>query len=170
MSSKEHTQESGLRPLALIAAVARNGVIGAADGGLPWHYREDLQFYKRTTMGRALIMGRATAQSQGALPGRRNIIVSRSLRQAPAGFELAHDLDEAIDCARTSDAEPFINGGGQLYAAALSQVTHMYLTEIPEEPAGTVRFPAIDFSAWHLVAQTSGASGCVFREWRRRPT
>ncbi|MFW5844704.1 MAG: dihydrofolate reductase [Planctomycetota bacterium] len=155
------------QPLALIAAVARNGVIGA-QGDLPWHYPEDLAFYKRSTMGRALIMGRGTAESQGPLPGRRNIIVSRSLETPPTGFELADNLEAGIAMARTSDDEPFINGGGQIYAAALPLVTRMLLTEIPEEPDGTVHFPAVDWSHWELHWEERGSSGCVFREYRRR--
>jgi dihydrofolate reductase len=153
--------------LALIAAVARNGAIGLL-GRMPWHQPEDLAFYKRTTLGHCLIMGRATAESCGALPGRRSILVSRTLREPPAGFELAPDLGSAVALARQTDVEPFINGGAQIYAAALPQVTRMYLTEVPIEPQGDTFFPAIPWDEWEQVAEERGTSGCIYREWRRR--
>ena len=111
--------EATLAPLALIVAVARNGVIGK-DGTLPWHVSEDLKHFKKTTSGHAIIMGRNTHESIGkALPGRRNIVVTRTAGAVFRGCETAHSLEEAIALARTTDDCPFIIGGASLYEAAL---------------------------------------------------
>ncbi len=103
--------------LNLIVAVARNGVIGR-NGALPWRLPEDLAHFKRTTMGSPIIMGRKTWESIGRpLPGRRNIVVSRSKNLAANGAEIAADLDAALAlCADATEA--FVIGGAQLYSAA----------------------------------------------------
>lgn len=100
-----------LAPLALIVAVARNGVIGR-DGTLPWHVSEDLKHFKKSTEGHAIIMGRKTHDSIGrALPKRRNIVLTRQTAALFPGCETAHSLGEAIALARSTDDCPFIIGG-----------------------------------------------------------
>lgn len=133
-------------PLALVVAVAKNGVIGK-NGALPWHHPEDLKHFKTVTTGHAILMGRNTYASIGKpLPNRRNIVVSRTPSFLANGCEVAASLDEAIRLARTTDPEPRIIGGAALYAAALPRATSIYFTEVDESPDGDVRFPEFDRS------------------------
>ena len=139
-------------PLVLIASVARNGSIGQG-GQLAWHDAEDLRWFRRQTMGCAVIMGRKTWQSLPArfkpLPGRRNIVVSRTPGWADTGAEVAHNLDDAVRLARDGTAPRiFIIGGGQLFAAALPLADELVLTEIDADLPGDTRFPAWDRSAF----------------------
>ena len=135
-------------PLAMIAAMAKNRVIGRA-GGIPWHHPGDQQRFKRLTMGHALIMGRATYDSIGRpLPGRRTIVISRNPALRIAGCEVAPDLDTAIALARTTDPEPFIAGGEQIYAAALPRATTLHLTLLDDTHPGDTYFPELDEAAW----------------------
>jgi dihydrofolate reductase len=154
-------------PLALIVAVARNGVIGR-DGGLPWHLSEDLRHFKRTTGGHAIIMGRKTHESIGrALPNRRNIIVTRS-GATFEGCETARSLNAAIDLARQTDDCPFIIGGATLYAEALPFVTEIHLTSIDRDVEGDTHFPS-DLSDFEEVETRAGETeGVTFRVLRRR--
>lgn len=156
-----------VRPLALIAAMARNRVIGN-HGDLPWHEPEDLAHFKRTTSGHAVIMGRKTAESLKfkPLPKRRNLVVTRRHGLVLPGFEVFTDLDAAIAAARTTDPEPFIIGGGELYTLSLPQVTTMYLTVVDREVTGDAFFPEFDEEQWQ--ERERRASGVlVFRTLER---
>lgn len=159
---------SALAPLAVIAAVARNGVIGK-DGDLPWHLPEDLRHFKKTTCGHAIIMGRRTHESIGlALPKRRNIVVTRKRGASFEGCETANTLHEAIALARTTDSCPFIIGGANLYEEALPIATEIHLTTIDRDIEGDVRFPD-DLSAFEEVETHRGESPDVtFRLLRRK--
>jgi dihydrofolate reductase len=138
-----------VKPLALIAAMAKNRVIGNR-GDLPWHEPEDLAHFKRTTSGHAVIMGRKTAESLKLrpLPKRRNMVVTRQQGLTLPGFEVFTDLDAAIAAARATDPEPFIIGGGELYAVALPQITTMYLTVVDQECEGDAYFPSFPEQEW----------------------
>lgn len=152
-----------MRPLALIAAMAKNRVIGN-HGDLPWHEPEDLAHFKRTTLGHAVIMGRKTAESLKLrpLPKRRNLVVTRQPGLVLPGFEVFMSLDDAIAAARTTDPEPMVIGGGELYALALPRITIMYLTVIDRDCTGDAFFPAFDERDWHeRERRISGA--LVFR-------
>jgi dihydrofolate reductase len=133
--------------LTLLFARARNGVIGAR-GGLPWRLPEDLAFFKRTTMGHPIVMGRKTWDSIGRpLPGRRSIVVTRNRDFAAPGAEVVHDLDEAL--ARSAGAdEVFVIGGAELYAAALPRADRLLLTEIDADFDGDTFLPAPDPGRW----------------------
>ena len=107
--------------VTIVAAVARNGVIGA-DGGLPWHLPDELRLFKETTLGHVLVMGRRTYESIGRpLPGRGTVVVTRDPAWSAGAEEVvvAHDLDEALERARLLGDEVFVVGGGEVYAAAL---------------------------------------------------
>jgi dihydrofolate reductase len=160
--------EAALAPLALIVAVARNGVIGK-DGALPWHVSEDLKHFKKTTTGHVIIMGRNTHDSIGrALPGRRNIVVTRTTGALFPGCETANSVEEAIALARTTDDCPFIIGGASLYEEALPFATELHLTTIDEDVEGDTYFPK-DLSAFEEVESRAGETpGVVFRVLRRR--
>jgi len=155
-------------PLALIAAVARNGVIGIG-GALPWHISEDLEHFKETTDGHAIIMGRKTHDSIGrALPGRRNIVVTRATGALFPGCETAQGIAEAIGLARTTDDCPFVIGGASLYEEALPLATELYLTTVDEDVEGDTYFPT-DLSDFEEVQSRAGKTpGVVFRLLRRK--
>lgn len=135
--------------VSLIAAVARNGVIGR-DNALPWHLPEDLKHFRTLTIGHPVIMGRRTYQSIGRpLPGRRNMIISRDPRFRADGCETFPSLERALEaCAHTTD-EVFIIGGAQLYAHALPAAQRLYLTEIDRDVPGDTCFPSFDRQRWH---------------------
>lgn len=140
------SQNSG-PPVYLIAAVAANGIIGAG-GKLPWHLPEDLQHFKRLTLGHPIIMGRRTWESlRGALPQRENIVVTRSAGYQARGAALASSLDAALAlCA--GEKRAFVIGGTRLFEAALPLAAGLVLTEIHRDYDGDARFPAWDRSAW----------------------
>ncbi|MGD8606122.1 MAG: dihydrofolate reductase [Myxococcales bacterium] len=155
-------------PLALIVAVARNGVIGK-NGALPWHVSEDLKHFKETTRGHAVIMGRKTHDSIGRpLPSRRNIVVSTQPGAAFSGCETAHTLEDAIALARTTDPCPFVIGGESLYEEALPWATEIHLTTIDQDVDGDAHFRA-DLSEFEEVETKPGQTpGVIFRLLRRK--
>ncbi|MDW8322476.1 MAG: dihydrofolate reductase [Burkholderiales bacterium] len=135
------------RRLAIVAAVARNGVIGV-DNRLPWHLPEDLRHFKRLTLGHHLIMGRRTFESIGRpLPGRTTVILSRDPTYRAIGCLTAGSLQEALALCG-DDPEVFVVGGAQLYAQALPLADRLYLTEIEADYDGDAHFPCFDRSAW----------------------
>ncbi len=144
-------------PLALIAAVARNGAIGN-DNQLLCRISEDLKFFKRTTLGHPIIMGRKTWDSIGRpLPGRRNIVITRNPQWHADGTERAGSLTSALDLAR-NESKVFVIGGGEIYAQALPLADELVLTEIDADFDADTFFPAWDraqFSAEASEPQTS---------------
>jgi len=144
----------------LVVAAARNGVIGA-DGALPWRLPEDLAFFKRTTLGHAIIMGRRTWDSIGRpLPGRRSIVVTRNAGWQGAGAERAGSLAEALAlCAGAGDV--YVIGGAQIYAEALrGRVDSIYLTRIDADFPGDARLPALEPGRWRETSREHhGPSG-----------
>lgn len=144
--------------VAMIAAVGSNGVIGA-DNGIPWRLPSDFAFFKRTTMGKPLIMGRKTFESIGKpLPGRTNIVVTRDQSFAPAGVEVVRSLEDALDLAQAIAArdgvdEVMIGGGGAIYAAMIPRADRLYITHVDAAPEGETTFPAIDPGEWSAVAE-----------------
>lgn len=133
--------------ISLIAAVARNGVIGR-DGGMPWHLPEELRHFKATTMGHTLVMGRRTFEGIGRpLPGRRTIVLTRDRDWHHADVEVAHTFPEALALAGPAD-EVYVAGGAQVYAEALPYAHRVVLTEVDAEPEGDTCFPDWDRSGW----------------------
>ena len=154
-------------PLYAIVAYDKNRLIGK-DGGLPWHYPEDLKYFKKVTMGHAIIHGRKSYEDFGKpLPGRRNIIVTRQQGYQAEGCEVAHDLKQAIILARESDKTPFILGGAQIYAEAMPQVTRLYITEIDADHRGDTYFPPFNHN--EFTQEPPRMSGpLTFRIFNRR--
>lgn len=140
--------------LTLIVARAHNGVIGR-DNELPWRLPEDLAFFKRTTMGAPIVMGRKTHESIGrALPGRRNIVVTRDGSKRFPGCDTATSLDEALAIAEQDHApEAFLIGGAQLYEQGLALAHKLVVTEIAADFAGDATFPAPDPSRWRETSR-----------------
>lgn len=144
--------------LALIVAMAHNRVIGK-DNTLPWHLPEDLQHFKRTTLGAPIIMGRHTWDSIGRpLPGRRNIVVSRNPDWQAAGAEHAGSLEGALALCHATDNPPprvFVIGGAQLYGQALALADELFITEIDADIDGDAHFPVLDASQWQEASRDS---------------
>ena len=160
--------------LTLIVARARNGVIGR-DNQLPWRIREDLAFFKQTTMGAPVIMGRKTHESIGRpLPGRLNLVVTRDRTRQFAGCQTVTSLDEALAvCASHDVPEAFLIGGSELYAAGIDRADRLLITEIDADVDGDAFFPAPDKASWHETARQQGRGGeptpydFAFVEYRR---
>jgi dihydrofolate reductase len=161
--------------LTLIVARARNGVIGR-ENQLPWRLPEDLAFFKATTMGAPIIMGRKTHESIGRpLPGRRNLIVTRDRTKRYEGCDVVHGLEEALAaCTQDGVAEAFLIGGSELYAAGIGQAGKMLITEIDADVEGDAFFPAPDPLEWEEVSRQAGRGGIpdpfefAFVEYRRK--
>lgn len=156
------------RPLSLIVAIARNGVIGRR-GGLPWSYPEDHAYFEATTRGHAVIMGRRTWEERGSpLPERFNVVVTREPRAlADDAVGVARSFDEALELAWARDPSPFVIGGVRIFQAALPRVTRAYVTEIPETPDGDTVY-RFDPAGFHLVSARPGhAPGLRFLVYER---
>ncbi len=141
----------------LVAAVARNGVIGA-QGRLPWHLPEDLKHLKKITLGHPVIMGRRTWESLGKpLPGRDNIVVTRRANFEAPGASVASSLAAAIALC-IGEPVAFVIGGTELYAEALPIANGLVLTEIGRDYEGDTFFPAWDRGAWRATQRESHTS------------
>lgn len=166
--------------VALIAAVANNGVIGDRDG-IPWRLPGDFAHFKRMTMGKPLIMGRNTFESIGRpLPGRTNIVVSRQEGYRPDGVVVASSLEEALERAQeiaVADRanEVMVGGGAEIYRQAMPFADRMYLTQVELEPEGDTYFPPIDFEQWkpggevNVAPHPGDTAAFRVRVYRRNP-
>ena len=149
--------------LALIVAAAANNVIGC-ENRLPWHLPEDLKYFKATTMGKPIIMGRKTYDSIGrALPGRTNIVISRQQDWQAEGVLVAHDLDQAIELAEgvvtSADEgidEAVVIGGAEIYRASIKRAQKIYLTRIKKNFPGDAYFPELSPQEWLKVSAIEG--------------
>ncbi|MBP3798654.1 MAG: dihydrofolate reductase [Ruminococcus sp.] len=139
--------------ISIIAAVSRNGVIGA-DGKIPWDIPEDMAYFSRTTTGGAVIMGRRTYEDIGRpLPKRYNIILSAKLKKAPEGTVLADSLEKAIELAKNSGRENiFLCGGSAVYREGLAIADRIYLTVIDRDYEGNVFFPKFSEKDFRLTS------------------
>lgn len=142
--------------IAMIAGVAENGVIGS-DQTIPWRIPSDMAFFKRTTMGKPVVMGRKQYETVGKpLPGRTNIVVTRQAGYQPDGVLVVHDLASAIEQAKAIAAadgadEVMIIGGGEIYAQALPLADRLYISHVDLQPEGDVVFPAFAHEDWAVV-------------------
>lgn len=142
----------------IIVAYSRNNIIGN-QGQIPWKIPSDLAYFKETTMGSPIIMGRITWESLGRpLPGRLNIVISRDGSYVAEGAELVADLESAIALAKEKAPEQdiFIIGGGQIYAQALKSdlANKVYATEIHNKIEGDTAFPELDSQVWKEISRT----------------
>ncbi len=156
--------------LVLIAAVARHGVIGAANT-LPWRLPDDMRRFRALTTGHAVIMGRRTWDSlPRALPDRQNIVVSGRAGLVATGAEVVSSFPAALACVRLP-RPVFCIGGGEIYALALPHADALFLTEIDIDVAGDTHFPAFDRAQWQATERSArmhanGLDYC-FVTWRR---
>jgi dihydrofolate reductase len=154
--------------LVIVAAVARNGVIGKSNA-LPWHIPGELEHFRAVTTKHAVIMGRKTFESIGKpLPNRRNIVITRDRSLLIEGCETASSLTEAIAMARASDNAPRVIGGAQIYAEALPLATELVLTEIDRDYEGDAYFPAVDRAVWREERRVAHSEPGVSFCWYRR--
>ncbi|WP_417460125.1 dihydrofolate reductase [Kordiimonas sp.] len=138
--------------ISMIVAMGENRLIGR-DNDLPWHIPADLKFFKATTMGKPMIMGRKTFDSIGRpLPGRRTIVVTRNPDWACEGVEVASSLYDALKLAEGAD-EVMIVGGAQIYAQALAEADRLYVTEVALSLEGDAYFPEINDAEWGVVSR-----------------
>lgn len=145
--------------LALIVAMSENRCIGVGNN-LPWRLPADLQYFKRITSGKAIVMGRTTFDSLGRpLPNRTNIVVTRNPTwDGPIGIRLVHSLEAALALAEAvavvnAQDEALIIGGAEIYAQTLSQVSRMYITEVETQVDGDAFFPEFNRSEWRELSR-----------------
>ncbi len=177
--ASRHLLPEGEGRVVLVAAVARNGIIGAK-GGLPWRLSSDLKRFKALTWGKPLVIGRKTFELIGrALPGRDTIVVTRDPTFAPSGVLVAPDIDAALDLAAeragaTGADEIIIGGGAEIYAQTIARANRLFITEVGLDAEGETRFPPIDPHAWREITRETGERGprddadFVFVEYDRR--
>ncbi len=139
--------------ISLIVAASENNVIGK-NNQLLWHLPNDLKFFKNTTWGMPVIMGRKTFESVNKpLPGRINIVITRQTDWKTDGVIVAADLNDALKkAAETNCKEFFIIGGGEIYQQAYEKAEKIYLTKVHTHFEGDTFFPAMDKSKWKLVS------------------
>jgi dihydrofolate reductase len=147
--------------VALVAAVARGGVIGR-DGTIPWRLPEDVAFFKELTTGHVVVMGRRTWESIPdrfrPLPGRRNVVVTRNREWAAEGSERAGSVEEALALAEGTE-RVFVIGGAEVYAAALPHADELVLTEIELDVDGDTFFPEWDRDSFEEVSREQHVAG-----------
>ncbi len=143
--------------ISMVMAMDSNRLIGK-DGGMPWHISADLQYFKRITMGKPMIMGRKTYESIGKpLPGRQSIVVSRNPDWAAAQVQVASSLEGAIELAQQHDAcEMMVIGGAALCQLAMPHIERLYLTVIDHEfEGGDTWLSSFETSDWVNISQQS---------------
>ena len=142
--------------IALIAAVARNNVIGARQA-IPWHIPSDFAWFKVRTMGKPMVMGRKQFETfPRPLPGRPHIVVTRQAGYRPDGVIVVHDLESGLETARNlalaaGQDEIMVIGGGDIYAQAILQADRLYISHVDSAPEGDVYFPPIDPAIWAVA-------------------
>lgn len=140
--------------VTLIAAVASNGTIGK-DNELIWRLPADMAFFKNQTLGKPVLMGRKTFESlKRPLKDRTNIILSRSMPEAPEGCELVRSIPEALE--KYGQEELMVIGGAEIYAQTMQAADRLILTEIDVPFEGDAVFPAFNRNEWKLVSRTPG--------------
>jgi dihydrofolate reductase len=150
--------------IALVAAVAKNGVIGR-DNKLLWRLKTDLRRFRDLTTGKPIVMGRKTFESIGRpLPNRDNIVVTRDPVFAAEGVTVAHSLEDGLREAETCAAgrgvrDVMIAGGGEIYAQTIGGANRLHITEVDLEPDGDALFPRIDGALWRETARRAFPRG-----------
>nr|WP_100402522.1 dihydrofolate reductase [Bacillus sp. FJAT-42315] len=142
--------------ISFIWAMDQNGVIGK-NNQLPWRLPEDLKFFKETTMGHPIVMGRKTFESIGKpLPGRENVILTRDQSYEADGCTVVYSVDELVEKAEKEE-QLFITGGAEIFRLMLPFVDRLYVTVIEESFDGDTHFPKeLDWDEWELVSATPG--------------
>ena len=161
--------------LSSVVAASTNNIIGK-DNQLLWRLPNDMKFFKNTTWGMPVVMGRKTFESLGKpLTGRTNIVITRQKDWAPDGVKIVSNLDEAMAAAADADAkEAFIIGGGEIYKQTMPLVHRIYITRVHAILQGDTSFPVIDEKEWELLSQLDFKADekhkydYCFQVWQRR--
>jgi len=144
--------------LSIIAAMDQNQLIGKQEK-IPWNLPADLKYFKKTTMGVPIIMGRKTFESIGSpLPGRRNIILTRNRDFTAEGCEVVHSKKKILDEFLEKNEEAFIIGGAEIYKQFLAYSDKLYLTIIEHQFSGDTYFPEIDWEKWDKISEIKGTT------------
>lgn len=150
--------------ISLMVAHDPNGVMGV-NNDLPWHIPEDLKYFKETTMGKAMVMGRKTYESIGRpLPGRLNIVITRNAEYQADGVEVVQTLEEAIQMAREYATEVMVIGGAEIFKLTMEIADRLYITEVHETYDGDTFFPPYK-DEWKLIEKTekmTSSTGTTF--------
>jgi dihydrofolate reductase len=160
--------------ISLVVAASENNVIGK-DNRLLWHLPNDMKFFKNTTWGMPVIMGRKTYESLGKpLAGRTNIIMTRDAAWSAPGTKVTSNMEEAMQLAAETDAkEVFVIGGGEIFKQVLPQANRVYLTRVHTSIEGDTFFPELPQKDWQLLTQLDFAAdakhkyGYSFQVWQR---
>lgn len=149
----------------LIVAIGKNNLIGK-DNDLPWHYKEDLQYFKQTTLNKTVVMGENTfysivGRTNKLLPNRKMVVATFNKDFKYDGVEVIHDLEKYL---KETKEDVFIIGGCQIYKASLNLVDRMYITHVNKEYEGNMFFPEIDYSLFNKISQRDSGdlSFCVY--------
>ena len=158
-----------MKEINVIVAMTKDRVIGK-DGTLPWHLSEDLKLFKAHTTGNIVIMGRKTFDSIGRpLPNRRNIVVSKSIREdeKAAGVEYFPDLDHALAAAQEGEGRIFIIGGASIYHQMIEKADRLYISLVEGDYKGDTYFPEIKDDVWKVV-KTEPHAGFTLEVYERK--
>ena len=137
--------------LSMIVATAQNRIIGK-NNDMPWHLPADLAYFKKTTLGKPVIMGRKTFESIGRpLPGRHNVVISRDSDYQAEGVDTVTTVDAALALVKEVD-EVMVIGGGAIYEHCLPAATRLYITHIDADIEGDTQFPSYDVNVWKKVS------------------
>lgn len=140
--------------ISIIVAIAKNGVIGN-NNTLPWHLPADLKYFRNTTMGHTIVMGRRNFEDIGrALPGRKNVVLTRSNTFSAENSEIAHSVDEVMEMVDKND-ETFIIGGAEVYQLFLPFADKLYITHVDIDVEGNITFPEYENGEWELESEES---------------
>lgn len=157
--------------LSMIVARSKNGVIGNR-GSIPWHISADLKFFKKVTLGHPIIMGWRTWESIGRpLPGRKNIVLSRTHTELIDGITIVRTLEDALRLI-PEEEKAFVIGGAETYRAALPRLSEAYITEIDQEFDGDTYFTITNPEKWtieKLGSFTDGGCTGTFTRWTKKP-
>ncbi|SFV28388.1 dihydrofolate reductase [Thermoflavifilum thermophilum] len=162
--------------ISAIVAATRGNVIGK-DNVMPWHLPADLKYFKQTTWGKPLIMGRKTFESMGgkALPGRPHIVITRQMQWSAPDVEVVHNLSDAFRAAaKYQTSEVFVTGGADIFQQAWAYLQRIYLTRIHADIEGNRYFPHIDPHEWQLIreqyheADEKNPYAMSFQVWERK--
>jgi dihydrofolate reductase len=157
----------------VVAAASNNGI--GKDGKLPWHLPNDMKFFKNTTWGMPVVMGRKTFESLGkVLPGRKNIVITRQANWKVEGTVAVKSIEDALFLAKEADVkEVMVIGGGEIFRSLFDKAKRIYLTRVEADPEADTFFPSIDPSQWFLVSQQNheadekNAYNHSFQIWER---
>ena len=158
-----------MRMIAIIAAVAENGIIGA-NNKLPWHLPADLKRFKELTTGKVVIMGRKTYESilttlGSPLPNRKNIVITRNTNYKTAeGVDVFYNIEEALKANESNDI--FIIGGGEIFKQSVDLADTLYITHIHKTYEGDAHFPKVNMSEWKIVNEDT-RDDFTFSEYKK---